>query len=248
MLKICLSVLFITFCGSAPLSTIAQTSMVNSDGPVRNAPYSAERRFTTIDKSSDGTISRSQSGGSEARDSEGRTYSAGERHWTYTEAGKTVLKSEILYRLHDPVANTDTQWDTTSREVKVIHWPETLAKPAPSNASCPVCPQGMMSDPGDGIENLGTKTIEGLVAEGTRSSYTVPASKGHPDSLIVITHESWYCPELKIMILETNDDPRSGKTRNELVNIVRGKPEVSKYNPPIDYVVHQVQIPSDPAQ
>lgn len=134
--------------------------------------------------------------------------------------------------------------DTTSREVKVIHWPEALAKQDPTSAPCPVCPEGSMSDPGDGIEKLGLKTIEGVVAEGTRNSYTVPATKGHPDSPIVITHESWYCPELKIIVLETNDDPRSGETRNELVNIVRGRPEVSKYNSPADYVVHQVQVPS----
>jgi hypothetical protein len=248
MFKICLSVLFLTFCGSAPLSTFAQTSVINSGETVPNAPYSAERRFTSIDKSADGTINRSQSGGSEARDSQGLTYSAGERHWTYKEDGKSVLKSEILYRLHDPVANTDTQWDTTSKEVKVIHWPKALAKQDPANTSCPVCPEGSMSGPGDGIEKLGLKTIEGVAAEGTRSSYTVPATKGHSDSPIVVTHESWYCPELKIIILETNDDPRSGETRNKLVHIVRGKPEVSKYNPPADYVVHHVQIPSDAAQ
>lgn len=222
--------------------------MIDSGETVPNAPYSAERRFTSIDRSADGTINRSQSGGSEARDSQGRTYSAGERRWTYKEAGKSVLKSEILYRLHDPVTNTDTQWDTTSKEVKVIHWPKALAKQDPPNASCPVCPEVSMSDPGGGIEKLGLKTIEGVVAEGTLSSYTVPATKGNPDSPTVVTHESWYCPELKIIILDTNDDPRSGKTRNELVNIVRGKPEVSKYNPPADYVVHQVQIPNDAAQ
>ena len=248
MFKICLSVLFLMFCGSASLSIFAQTSVVNLGETVPNAPYSAERRFTSIDKSADGTINRSQSGESEARDSQGRTYSAGERHWTYKEAGKSVLKSEILYRLHDPVANTDTQWDTTSKEVKFIHWSQALANQDPANASCPVCPEGPMGDPGDGIEKLGLKTIEGVVAEGTRSSYTVPATKGHPDLPLMVTHESWYCPELKIIIRETNDDPRSGQMRNELVNIVRGKPEVNKYNPPADYVVHQVQVPSDAAQ
>jgi hypothetical protein len=61
---------------------------------------------------------------------------------------------------------------------------------------------------------------------------------------IVVVHETWYCPELRIVILETNDDPRSGETRNELVNIVRGEPNVTKYQPPADYIVHQVQIPS----
>jgi hypothetical protein len=51
------------------------------------------------------------------------------------------------------------------------------------------------------------------------------------------------CPELKIVVLETNDDPRSGTTRNELVGIAREEPDVAKYRPPADYVVHDVRLP-----
>jgi len=57
-----------------------------------------------------------------------------------------------------------------------------------------------------------------------------------------VVHENWYCPELKIVVLETNDDPRSGRTRDELVDIVRGEPDVTKYQPPAGYVVQDVQI------
>ena len=46
-----------------------------------------------------------------------------------------------------------------------------------------------------------------------------------------------------IVILETNDDPRSGKTRNELADIVRGEPDVTQYRPPADYVVRELQMP-----
>jgi hypothetical protein len=100
----------------------AGTVSVGSDEPILNAPYSAKRHFTSITKHADGTTSRIESGGSEARDSQGRTYSAGERQWTYFDGKKDVLKSEMLYRVNDPVANTETKWDTTSKVAKVIHW------------------------------------------------------------------------------------------------------------------------------
>jgi hypothetical protein len=251
-MRISLKVFFVTLGGLLPLATLAhagaiigQTSTVNSDETVVNVPYSAQRRFTSIAKASDGTINRTESGGSEARDSSGRTYSAGERHWTYNEGGKSVLKSEMLYRIHDPVADTDTKWESSSREVKVIHWPKSVDKQGSSTQPCQVCFEAATSDSGEGTEKLGVREVGGVIAVGTRTSYTVPAGKDNRDTPMVVVHETWYCPELKIVILETNDDPRSGETRNELVNIVRGEPNVGKYHPPADYIVHQVQIPSD---
>jgi hypothetical protein len=150
----------------------------------------------------------------------------------------------MLYRIHDPVANTDTRWDSTSKEVKVIHYPQSAREENASQGQCPAeCLEDTMKALGNEFEKLGTKTIEGVVAEGKRSSYTVSAGQDHNDHAIAVVHETWYCPELKIVILETNDDPRSGRTTNQLVSIVRGEPDISKYHPPADYVVHDIQIP-----
>ena len=245
------SVAFLAVLGILPsVAILGQTSAipvetrsVNADDRVLNAPYSAQRHFTEVRTLANGSISRSESGGSEARDSQGRTYSAGERHWTYLDGKKTVLKSEMLYRIHDPVANTDTKWDSSSKEAKVIHWPPSEPKENTSEAECQACNEATTKASGAVVEKLGVKTIEGVVAEGTRSSYTVPAGQDHNDQPIVVVHESWYCREFKIVILETNEDPRSGSTRNELVDIVRGEPDVGQYRPPTDYVVHELQLP-----
>jgi hypothetical protein len=249
MLQIRSLVLFAALGGLPSVANLAQTSVgltgtssVNADERVLNAPYSAQRHFTSVEKSADGKISRSESGGSEARDSQGRTYTAGERHWTYQAGGKSVLKSEMLYRIHDPVANTDTKWDSTSKQAKVIHWTETAGNEDVSNANCQKCLEATKSDFGE-VEKLGVKTLGGFVAEGTRSSFPVPTGQNGNDQPIVVVHETWYCPELKIVILEINDDPRSGKSRNELVEIVRGEPDVKKYYPPADYIVHKLQMP-----
>lgn len=204
-----------------------------ADETILNVPYSAERHFTSVTRLADGTTHRTETHGYEARDSEGRTYSAGERLWVYLGNEK----SEMLYRIEDPVARTNTKWDSTSREVKVIHW---QSKPQVADESKAMEAFTMHYST---TEKLGVQKLGGLVAEGTRGSYTVPAGENHPDQPVVVVHESWYCPELKIVILETNEDPRNATTRNELVNIVRGEPEVTKYYPPSDYVVHDVQIP-----
>ena len=213
------------------------TTSNTSGGRVLNAPYSAMRRFTSVEKLADGTTRSSKSGGSEARDSQGRTYSAGERHWTYLDHGKSVLKSEMLYRIDDPVSNTETRWDSTSKEVKVVHWPKG------GNSGTVDIGAFLPPFPGELTEKLGVRTIEGVIAEGTRSSYTVTGAQDQNGQAVSVVHESWYCSELKIVVLETNDDPRSGTTRSELVGIARSEPDVTKYRPPANYVVHDVRLP-----
>jgi hypothetical protein len=77
---------------------------VSPDGNILNAPYSPKRHFTSVTTHVDGTVDHSESGGSEARESQGRTYSAGERKWIHFDGKENVLKSEMLYRINDPVA------------------------------------------------------------------------------------------------------------------------------------------------
>jgi len=167
--------------------TLAGTPSANANDRVLNAPYSAQRRFTYVKKSADGKIDRTETSGSEARDSEGRTYSAGERQWTYLEGKKSILKSEMLYRNHDPVANTDTNWDSSSKEAKVIHYPPPAPDEDASRALCPIaCLEAMMSAAGVAVvEKLGTKTIEGVSAEGTRTSHTVPIGEDHNNQAVL---------------------------------------------------------------
>jgi len=152
--------------------------------------------------------------------------------------GRSVLKSEMLYRIHNPVSNTETSWDSTAKEAKVIHWPTN----APTWGAANSLSAFMATVPGTVVEKLGLRNIQGVGAEGTRSTYAIGAQDKNGQALTVI-HESWYCPELKITVLETNDDPRSGTTRNELVAIIRGEPDVAKYKPPADYAVQDMRPP-----
>lgn len=153
--------------------------------------------------------------------------------------GKPVLKSEMLYRVHDPVAHTDIKWDSTTKEAKVIHWPQAV----PDLMKSIVEPFGGFQQLPGG-EHLGSKTIEGLLAEGLRHSYVISPESGEGGQGLRVVHERWFCPDLEAVVLETNEDPRTGAWRNELVNIVRSEPDPATFRPPAGYVLRHVRVPA----
>lgn len=210
---------------AAILVLLAALAQKASSDRVLNAPYSAKRRFTYDEKSPDGTIKHTETIGSKARDSEGRVYRADERQWTYLG----TLKSEMLYEIDDPVNHTDTRWDTSTKIAKVVHAPLSVWR---NNDPLDLMEAAMVAS-GAKVEKLGMRTIGGLMAEGTRSM----SANGE------VTHESWYCPDLKIVILSTDDSGSIGRSRDELVDIVRGEPDVTKYQPPASYVIKGVWLP-----
>jgi hypothetical protein len=86
-------------------------------------------------------------------------------------------------------------------------------------------------------EDLGTEIIEGIQAEGQRTTTTWPVGSLGNDRPITHTQEAWRSPELKEIILTKRDDPRSGEQTNKLVNISRSEPDASLFEPPAGYTV-----------
>lgn len=81
-------------------------------------------------------------------------------------------------------------------------------------------------------DSLGTRTIEGVACEGTRSTVTIPAGEIGNERAIDIVSESWYSPELKTVVLSTHSDPRFGETTFKLTNISRAEPDRALFEPP----------------
>jgi membrane-associated protease RseP (regulator of RpoE activity) len=88
-------------------------------------------------------------------------------------------------------------------------------------------------------EDLGSKTIEGVLAEGKRSTMTIPAKQVGNKQPIVVVSESWYSSDLQIMILIKHSDPRVGDTVYRLTSISRTEPSPSLFQVPPDYTVTQ---------
>ena len=84
-------------------------------------------------------------------------------------------------------------------------------------------------------EQLGTKTINGLPALGTRMTRTIPAGEiGNQNPIEVVT-ERWYSSDLQLPLLTTHNDPMMGTMTIKLVNINRGEPDASLFQVPSDY-------------
>src|SRR5262249_46243718 len=73
-------------------------------------------------------------------------------------------------------------------------------------------------------ESLGTQTIEGVDAEGTRTTTTIPAGTIGNERPIAIVDERWYSPALQVVVMTRHSDPRSGENTYRLTNINRTEP------------------------
>jgi hypothetical protein len=87
-------------------------------------------------------------------------------------------------------------------------------------------------------ESLGRQVIEGVEAEGTRTTVTIPAGQIGNDLPINIVSEQWYSPELQLLVMSKHSDPRTGETIYRLTNINRSEPDRTLFEVPADYSVH----------
>lgn len=86
-------------------------------------------------------------------------------------------------------------------------------------------------------EDLGEQLIEGIKAQGNRSTVTIPAGEIGNDRPIEIVSERWYSPELQTVVMTRHNDPRTGETTYKLTNINRSEPAKSLFEVPSDYTV-----------
>lgn len=119
-----------------------------------------------------------------------------------------------------------------------------VAPPAPPMPPMPLIPgvQTMrfegMGRLGKGVTtNLGSKTFEGVSAEGKQVKWTIPAGEVGNRSPIEVTSESWYSPELQVTVYSRYNDPRTGESIYRLVGIKRGEPSGELFRVPADYQV-----------
>lgn len=88
-------------------------------------------------------------------------------------------------------------------------------------------------------EDLGTQTIGGVVAQGTRITRTIPAGQIGNEKPITIVHERWYSNDLQTVVMSKHSDPWVGQTTYTLANIQRAEPDTSLFAVPSDYTVTQ---------
>ena len=123
-------------------------------------------------------------------------------------------------------------------------WTGTVAGPGTGKPQVSVTAMpGQRVFVGDGAatkvttESLGAKSIEGVMAEGTRTTSTIPAGAIGNLMPIEVVSERWYSKELQMPVLISRRDPRTGDSVYRLRNIVRAEPPQDLFTVPSDYQI-----------
>jgi hypothetical protein len=208
---------------------------------VKGAPFSATAVSETTETLQDGSVLHRSSQISMYRDSQGRS-----RHEaTFSGFGPLTASGgpKKLVMISDPVAGVHIMLDS---ENKVAHKSAIHAHGGPDGgANADATFQSRMQereqkDIAAGLlkkESLGTQTINGVVAEGTRTTRTIPAGQIGNEKALQIVSERWYSPDLQIVVKSTRTDPRSGTTTYTVSNIQRTEPAATLFTVPADFTI-----------
>lgn len=152
------------------------------------------------------------------------------------EAPLTVIGSTLM-----PGIPSQLPTDASKKQIEqnVIVTTNVVVKPGIAIASGNGSGIGSgMSVGGGKTESLGTKMIEGVEAEGTRTVTTIEAGKIGNERPIEITYEKWFSKELDLIVYSRHYDPRFGEQTYKLVNIDRSNPDRSLFTVPSDYKIN----------
>jgi hypothetical protein len=84
-------------------------------------------------------------------------------------------------------------------------------------------------------ENLGIQNINGVLADGTRTTITIPTGEIGNDRPINIVNEKWFSTALGMLVKSVNSDPRFGETTYELTDIREGAQDPLLFQVPEGY-------------
>lgn len=89
---------------------------------------------------------------------------------------------------------------------------------------------------------LGTREFSGVKAEGKMRTYEIPAGELGNRNPIVVSHETWFSPELQVTMYTRHSDPRTGDNTYRLENLKRDEPAASLFAVPSDYTVKDARM------
>jgi hypothetical protein len=208
---------------------------------VKGAPFSATATAETTETLQDGSLIHRTSQVTMYRDSQGRS-----RHEvTLTGVGPLTASGtpKKMISISDPVAGVHIMLDNDQKVAhkSAIRTHEGNGSSADSAANFESRMQEReQKEIAAGLlkkESLGTQTISGIMAEGTRTTRTIPAGEIGNEKALQIVSERWVSTDLQILLKSTRTDPRSGTTTYTVTNIQRTEPAATLFTVPADFTV-----------
>lgn len=102
------------------------------------------------------------------------------------------------------------------------------------NRQDPALKDGVTSET---TEDLGSQNVNGIMADGMRTTMTIPKGKIGNSREIKIMTEHWTSPDLQMLVKSVNNDPRFGDTTYQLTKITQSAPDPALFQLPGDYTV-----------
>lgn len=218
---------------------------------VKGAPYSAQTTMQITQTLGDGNHINRTVTGQVFRDSQGRT----RRENSLPAIGPWVAegKTPQMIVIHDPVAGVHYVLNANDKTALKMTPPADAGggnfganHPRHDKGDGQTSPDGQTSTGPHGRGNhqvvkepLGKQIIEGVEAEGTRETITIPAGEIGNERPIQIVSERWYSADLHMVILAKRSDPRMGESIYRVTNIVRTEPPATLFVVPADYTVKE---------
>jgi hypothetical protein len=214
--------------------------------PVTGAPYSAVEVTTEQQTLAGGNAIQRQATRTVYRDGQGRVRV--ESQVTRPGAdGQTATVTRIT--ISDPVAGKIYDIDpqnkvVNARTVRPMGAQGAMSPRNPNSAEQvagrgPGMRASRTPDPNVKAEDLGTQTVNSVIAKGSRTTHTIPAGTIGNSLPIQSVRETWMAADLKVPVMEKTTDPRFGTRTTQLTQINRGEPDASLFQIPADYTVHQ---------
>jgi hypothetical protein len=196
--------------------------------PVTGAPYSAVESTSIQQKLADGNLISRQESSKVYRDKDGRV----RIEHTSTPPNNQTPQTRIT--IFDPVASVSYVLNpATSTATKI-----QLRTPSPNAPAPDPNRHGPAGDTTNVVtSDLGSSTVNGVPATGTRTVRTVPAGTMGNQQAIVITREVWVATVLKVPVQIKTSDPRFGTTDMEVANISQNDPDPTLFTVPSTYTV-----------
>jgi hypothetical protein len=230
---------------------------------VRGQPYQAQAVTEMKQTLADGSHIVQTTTATVARDSDGRTARIQKLStigpWK-SSSDSSEGSSATLTSILDPVAKTHIDYTSDTKVAHVLPMPPHSKGAVTAMAGGFAVSSQVSDGPGMNVmyserlhadspdanntkaEPLGAKSIEGVPVTGTRSTDTIPAGTIGNEKDIVITRETWYSPDLKLVIQSTQDDPRFGQSTYSLTNIQRDEPDETLFQVPAGYTIEKPHV------
>jgi hypothetical protein len=200
--------------------------------PVTGAPYSGVQSTQSQQTLADGNQIARQEESKVYRDTQGRVRIEHSMHRSLSANGQTP---RTVITIFDPVAGYSYMLDPAA--MTAVKTPLAAPDSATPGAHSPHGRGPGANGAQIQKEDLGTQTISGLSATGTRITETIPAGAMGNQQPIQIVRETWISTVLKVPVSIKTSDPRFGNVTMQLTNVVQAEPDASLFQVPSNYTV-----------